>query len=1092
MSDDEVEVDDAPVNPVLFSPQRSPAKAVRPAQPSPEQKRKKRSETTTDNDDSFVSAKEDLTNRNASRQAPPDSDNDTIPDEEMEDATAQPERSASDPPIASATYSISAQTADAMDEIMEPEKAIVEEDAAIVAEGGHTPSEGSSPVKPLVRKSSFTFASLPAREPLLKKSLGQGRSSQVGRFTGGKSLGGSQITGGDTQGDEMDVDEAVPEKSEAAKLHNKTSTQRLHERINMLGQSQSKEPRPSKSIPSQTMYPRLPSVETDKPEVVGIISQPPAKPVDLVLASTNLEDDDDDWIPVSTVPAGAASQSQSQKTHQAQATDHFNERSIFNSSGPEPVPPQRNLSPERPGSRFFHRKSPSASAIPSPARVDAPQSSHHQKAISVSNPEVNKAPEEASVSPKRNADGPLSASKSKFYSVLKSAKSIFASSAGVSAQAKMEALSPATSRIRNVSEEDSHQPAPVYPSIGEALKAASSRPQSPSKDDGGRRTRSSSEREKRLKEKESMEQQRIATDLDKAREKERQKAALQKEKATIKSVNDASSIRSGAESRAETLAVRDEDSHSAEDMPPPPPPKSMLPTGQGQKPANTRRIVKPTKEVPPKAGPAKFAVRLGSQAMRPPHQSTAQASQAMQEHAPPPPPKNDLLDSKASNNSLRTQPSNSSFKSAMSTQMGRPKALEAAARKREQEEKEAQRKAEEKRVREQKKEDQRRQEQQRKAAEQQRALDAKKAAAKQAQEAKKAEQQRQAASRPASRQGNGNDLAYALQQERSHAPALPVRGDLSAALPVSRMNEQMRPVPPINPAKPAKRPLQEIDEQPLARPGIQRNPPSYQQPEAKRRKTDEGDEENQEPRRSVMAPPIRQSNIRKVSKVVNCPSGSFLISSQEQNKFPHGYTTAPPAQHGNSMFKATLTSQHLQQQSKTPHANDMTKFATAKIPFANDSQPASVSTSQQVPLKTPGPSAPGLFPASHQKSSPHYPNGENISLPEIATDSEDEDSENEFVAPSWVNSPALRELLTQQQLVDPETVFGPIAPLQMEEIFKNKDRHKRFRDRTSSALWSNDKLTEEEKKKDREGRERVMREGGWVYHSTPEPSKRQQ
>ena len=56
----------------------------------------------------------------------------------------------------------------------------------------------------------------------------------------------------------------------------------------------------------------------------------------------------------------------------------------------------------------------------------------------------------------------------------------------------------------------------------------------------------------------------------------------------------------------------------------------------------------------------------------------------------------------------------------------------------------------------------------------------------------------------------------------------------------------------------------------------------------------------------------------------------------------------------------------------------------------------------------------------------------------------------------------------------------------MEEVFKNSknpDRMKRFRDRGSSAAWyeSGDAVTSAEKRKDRELRERVVREGGWRY-----------
>jgi hypothetical protein len=205
------------------------------------------------------------------------------------------------------------------------------------------------------------------------------------------------------------------------------------------------------------------------------------------------------------------------------------------------------------------------------------------------------------------------------------------------------------------------------------------------------------------------------------------------------------------------------------------------------------------------------------------------------------------------------------------------------------------------------------------------------------------------------------------------------------------------------------------------------------------------------------------------------------------NKFAHGYAPAPPpAQHSASMFVKTVTSQHNMQHGKAIHPNDMAKFANARIPFAEAPNPPASNPGHSVQHKTPGrpmPNTAAMMSAQKAaKSSPHYPNGDKIELPEIATDSEDEDSENEFQAPDWVNSPALRELLKQQQLVDPEQVFGPIAPLRMEEIFKNKDRHKKFRDRTSSANWSGaDRLTEEERQKDREARERMQREGGWTF-----------
>jgi hypothetical protein len=122
--------------------------------------------------------------------------------------------------------------------------------------------------------------------------------------------------------------------------------------------------------------------------------------------------------------------------------------------------------------------------------------------------------------------------------------------------------------------------------------------------------------------------------------------------------------------------------------------------------------------------------------------------------------------------------------------------------------------------------------------------------------------------------------------------------------------------------------------------------------------------------------------------------------------------------------------------------------------------------------------------------SAQYPNGDDIKLPEIMTDSEDEDSDNDFEQPSWVNTPNLREMLSTQQLMDPEAIFGPIAPLNMEQVFPNKERHKRFRERTSSAYWVHDQVTDEEKRKEREARERLVREGAWTYNPSPRPAPR--
>ena len=192
-----------------------------------------------------------------------------------------------------------------------------------------------------------------------------------------------------------------------------------------------------------------------------------------------------------------------------------------------------------------------------------------------------------------------------------------------------------------------------------------------------------------------------------------------------------------------------------------------------------------------------------------------------------------------------------------------------------------------------------------------------------------------------------------------------------------------------------------------------------------------------------------------------------------QTKFTQGFlnnatSSNPPP----TMLKTAVPAQHAIQHPKTPH--DLTKSSNTKITFAHTQTTAGPSAMKQHHSRTPG---------TAYKSSPQYPNGDSISLPDIASDSEASDDEDEFQPPDWANSPALRELLQQQQLVDPVQVFGPIAPLMMEEVFKgNKERQAKFRARTSSANWNGpDRLTEEERRRDYEARERLERNGGWVY-----------
>ncbi|KIW07872.1 uncharacterized protein PV09_01786 [Verruconis gallopava] len=1115
ITDDEMEVDrlQSPTHGAQSPKKATPQVPVEPERPGSSIGERRTTEET------FVSAREDASGT-GSKENLRDDDGSTVADEVPEPVEELKPDTAIQPvvDIISATQ----QTADDSAENMDVDEV-------------RSPSDASSPIKPLLRKSSFTFSSLPSREPLAqKKSIGarssvlnQARSSFLGRFTGGKSLGGlQQASHAHDDADTMDID-ALPkpplgrEDSETTKNHNHSTTQELRNRINMLGQS--RDMRTSKSIPNlnasttQPLYPQLERVQIDKFEgnENARPTTAPAPTSRLEVASSSAaaaEDDEDDWIaPIQSVTQKDALRPDLSRTQTAESVERTNSANDVLLAQPDS--PKRKMSPTRPKLPFGHKKAASSSIIESPTKAIMAPSAEHQKAISVSNPNVPSANNSTTPigSPKRgNFDGAVSATKAKLYSAFRSAKGIFASSAGVSAQAKMEALSPAPKARHAPTEEHVFDNDVAYPSLPQSrVISAESVVSAATASTEGRRTRSSSEKEQKRKDNEAKQIQKMEDELQKIREKERQKAAAHANKLQSPSKETIASQPRAPPSRAESERSKaTTEADSGDEMPPPPPPKSMLPTGQPQRLRDPRRIAKPTKEAATKVKPAPVTIRMHVPSQlghRPvPGPSTAALSQSLHESLPPPPPPKPAITSKASTTSLHSSTSTGNLRTGNPSAAAK-KALDAAAKKKEADAKAAQRKADRQREIEQRRqakqdeerrkleqerqkqeeerrrvEEERRAEQRRRQAELQKREEAKRAAAeRQAAEQKRLEQerleqqrieqqrleqQRLEQQRREQQRAQQEGFAYALKQEKAQNAPQP-RADMSGARPISRMmHHDGRPPVQVNPVKP-KRALAEEDEQ-HQRPAIQRNPASYQQHDAKRRKTIDDEEEPTEPRRSVMAgPPVRQSNMGKV------------------NKFPHGYGAAPaPAQHAPSMFIKTVTGQHQIMHGKP---NDMSKFANVRPPFADSSQVATASTTNM--HKTPGrpiSTAHGMKsnPVSAAKSSPHYPNPESIHLPEIATDSEDEDSENEFQAPSWTESPALRQLLTEQQLVDPQSVFGPIAPLRMEEVFRNKERQKKFRERTSSANWSGaDRLTEEERQRDREARERLMRDGGWSF-----------
>jgi hypothetical protein len=106
----------------------------------------------------------------------------------------------------------------------------------------------------------------------------------------------------------------------------------------------------------------------------------------------------------------------------------------------------------------------------------------------------------------------------------------------------------------------------------------------------------------------------------------------------------------------------------------------------------------------------------------------------------------------------------------------------------------------------------------------------------------------------------------------------------------------------------------------------------------------------------------------------------------------------------------------------------MYQYANGKIPFAEPNQAAAPTNATRPGASSSAQRAPAQPPA---KPSPKYPSGESIHLPEIATDSEDEDdSDSEmFPVPKWAQSKELNDLLVIQDRMEPDSIFGPIAPI---------------------------------------------------------------
>lgn len=574
-------------------------------------------------------------------------------------------------------------------------------------------SERSTPaVKGLVRKSSLTFANLPAREPLTtKKSIGvrlsrtsnveaakgvMGRGSFLGRITGGKSLGGPRQPEAAVEyhaDDGMNIEESSQSRAgheesdsdlKAAKLHTKSSTQRLHDRINMLGKSQPARPTKSIHAPSQPIYPELP--------VEPAISDKPRR-------TSNVDEDDDDWIEPPSMQAKQSPRPQLSKSISADVMENLRGKTNISDEQFGKSSDGQRHSPRRHSLDSEHDL---LDAVPSTQTTSDPVGSP-LKTVQGIQVVSSTTPFGTPVST-RHVDGPISASKSKLQSIMKTARGLFTSSAGASAQAKMELHNHAKLGSPNVcspfrpaiQEPD----AALYPSLAVDLEKntlPAAYPKNPAKPAETRRTRGSIEKEKK--------------------EQERQRAEGER-KTQRDEHNLGSAAEQGHEDQNGAIDERDDLPGSTSDQPPrlqqPPGVKSPRrlqnqqeaviaseaigenaqntvagkniqapPTAQQSQPQRAREVkrqVKPAKEIAPKPEPQRVAIRVGTLSQRIPLSNAALAS-GLQDSLPPPSSKAAGLTKKMSTASIQTSASNTNMRSAAAS---KPKALIAAEKKKEQ------------------------------------------------------------------------------------------------------------------------------------------------------------------------------------------------------------------------------------------------------------------------------------------------------------------------------------------------------------------------------------------------------------------------
>lgn len=290
---------------------------------------------------------------------------------------------------------------------------------------------------------------------------------------------------GTSEESELEGDESDGETAKAVALHNKTSTQRLHDKIQQLGKvNASREARSFPSSGSGVAYPELPQLEKEPVQAVPASKSAESEegqPSVAAIDQTSVTQDDEEWIPM---PKQTLTRSQSQKEEVA-AKEQTLARSQSHTEGTVASKQQETEKPV--SARWRHHSPQNTSPQPTIRTITTSESAPNLRSPAAVR-QLPLSPLKASFSEdwikspasptaKPSGEGAITAVKAHTSVVFKKAKEMLLKSSTASTSAKIETMNPASrgwqggqnsrEQLKSVDSQKSAKPMEqLYPDLG--------------------------------------------------------------------------------------------------------------------------------------------------------------------------------------------------------------------------------------------------------------------------------------------------------------------------------------------------------------------------------------------------------------------------------------------------------------------------------------------------------------------------------------------------------------------------------------------------------------------------------------------------